>query len=81
MRGRAVGLRGHTSRQGVQLDQRLGTAGAPVTAGGVRGAGQARLNVRGTQRGKPLQSIPGEPSWSVFCCKSAGSLFYTAFIY
>lgn len=59
VRGRTVGLHGNHSRQGVQLDQRVAIAGALATPGGVRGAGQTRLNVRGIQRGK-LQNLPGE---------------------
>ncbi|XP_055698291.1 heterogeneous nuclear ribonucleoprotein R isoform X1 [Phlebotomus papatasi] len=59
-RGRAAGLRGNTNRQGAPPVQRGATVGAQATAGGVRGAGQTRLNARGTQRGKPQQNLPGE---------------------
>ena len=60
-RGRTAGHRGNSNRPGVPLVQRAGTVGAPATIGAVvRGAGQTRLNGRGTQRVKPLTNIPGE---------------------
>ncbi|XP_037912529.1 heterogeneous nuclear ribonucleoprotein R isoform X2 [Hermetia illucens] len=57
-RGRAVGLRGNTNRQGAPPGQRGATVGAQAATGGVRGAGQTRLNARGTQRAKPLPNLP-----------------------
>ena len=60
-RGRAVGVRGNISRVGVPVVAQRATVGPQ--AAGVRGAGaggQTRLNVRGTQRGKPQPNLPGE---------------------
>lgn len=62
-RGRAVGVRGINRPVGVPVvTQRVATGPQAATTGGlvVRGAGQTRLNVRGTQRGKPQPNLPGE---------------------
>ena len=69
MRGRAVGLRGNTNRQGALPVQRGVTVGAQATTGGVRGAGQTRLSARGTQRAKPLPNLPGEDGLYRCTCK------------
>lgn len=71
-RGRAVGVRGINRPVGVPVvTQRVATGPQAATTGGlvVRGAGQTRLNVRGTQRGKPPQNLPGEKIGSVWVAK------------
>lgn len=70
-RGRTVGLRGNINRQGapqaavvaaaaVAAQRGATVQGALQATGGVRGVGQIRPNVRGTQHAKPLQNLPGE---------------------
>jgi hypothetical protein len=59
-RGRAAGLRGNSNRQVAHPVQRGAIVGAPAVTVGVRGAGQTRHNVRGTQRAKPPPNLPGE---------------------
>lgn len=69
---RAVGVRGINRPVGVPVaTQRVATGPQAATTGGLvgRGAGQTRLNVRGTQRGKPQQNLPGEKIRSVWITK------------
>lgn len=71
-RGRTVGVLGINRPVGVPVvTQRVATGPQAATTGGlvVRGAGQTRLNVRGIQRGKPQQNLPGEMIWSVWITK------------
>lgn len=73
-RGRTVGHRGSTNRQvAVPPVQREVTVGALAVTGGVRGAGQARLSARGTQRAKPLPNLPGEED-GLYRCQRLSSL-------
>ncbi|KAM7362350.1 synaptotagmin binding cytoplasmic RNA interacting protein isoform 4-T4 [Cochliomyia hominivorax] len=68
-RGRTVGLRGNINRQGapqaavvaaaaVAAQRGATVQGALQATGGVRGVGQIRPSVRGTQHAKPLQNLP-----------------------
>lgn len=69
--GRAVGVRGINRPVGVPVvTQRVATGPQEATTGGlVVGAGQTRHHVRGTQRGKPQQNLPGEKIKSVWITK------------
>lgn len=77
MRGRAVGVRGINRPVPVPVGvvtQRLATGPQAATTGGLvaRGVGQTRLNVRGIQRGKPQQNLPGEKTRSVWMKNQKG---------